>query len=86
MMRLREARTVFHGLRKNSVVMLLECGATERMVEEIVGMSAQMVAHYSKRVNSRRMAVSAMKQLESNWSEMRKRVLGNVPRFGSAGG
>ena len=85
MKKLRDARTVVHGLRKNAVVMLLECGCTERMVEEIVGMSAQMVAHYSKRVNSRRMAVKAMKKLESSWDEMRKTVLGNVPKVGSGG-
>lgn len=85
MSRLREARTVIHGLRKNAVIMLLECGCTERMVEEIVGMSARMVQHYSKRVNSRRMAVTAMQTLEKNWTEMRKTVLGNVPRVGQGG-
>jgi len=36
-------------------------------------------------VNSRRMAVKAMKKLESSWDEMRKTVLGNVPKVGSGG-
>jgi hypothetical protein len=36
---LREHRIVFHGLRKNAVIMLLEVGCTEDGVGAIVGMS-----------------------------------------------
>jgi hypothetical protein len=78
MKRLREARVVFHGLRKNAVIMLLEAGCTEKEVEKIVGMSAQMVDHYAKRVSARRLAISAMKKLEAGWAEVRTNVFGKV--------
>lgn len=80
MTRLREARTVFHGLRKNAVIMLLEVGCTEKEVEKIVGMSPDMVAHYAKRVRARHLAINAMKKLEIAWPELRKSILGNVSR------
>ena len=41
--RFRKERIVFHGLRKNAVIMLLEAGCTEPMVGAIVNMSEQMV-------------------------------------------
>lgn len=82
MKRLRDGRVVFHGLRKNAVIMLLEVGCTEKEVEKIVGMSPAMVEHYSKRVKARRLAISAMKKLETGWEEIRKSVLGNVARVG----
>ncbi|SEB95207.1 hypothetical protein [Bradyrhizobium erythrophlei] len=72
----REKRLVFHGLRKNAVNMLLEVGCTEEEVSAIVGMSAQMVHHYSKEVSKFRMAKRAMQILESRWSEQRVHVLG----------
>jgi integrase len=78
MKRLRDARVVFHGLRKNAVIMLLEAGCTEKEVEKIVGMSAQMVDHYAKRVSARRLAIAAMKKLEAGWSEVRANVFGKV--------
>lgn len=83
--KLRGARTVFHGLRKNAVINLLEAGCTEKMVEKIVGMSAAMVEHYSKRVNARRLAIAAMKQLESSWGEQRQTILRGVS-FGAKQG
>jgi hypothetical protein len=42
MKRLRAHRIVFHGLRKNAVIMLLEVGCTEDEVGAIVGMSPAM--------------------------------------------
>lgn len=71
MARLREARLVYHGFRKNSVNMLLECGATEAEVSSIVEMSEQMVRHYAKDVDKRRLAINAMKKLESAWAGVR---------------
>lgn len=65
MKRLREARMVFHGFRKNAVNALLEAGCTEAEVASLVQMSEAMVRHYSKDVNRKRLAVSAMKRLEA---------------------
>jgi len=61
---IREAGLVFHGLRKSSVVMLLEAGATEAEVAAITGQSMQMVAHYAKQVNQKTLAASAIQKLE----------------------
>jgi hypothetical protein len=82
MKRLRDARTVFHGLRKNAVIMLLECGCTEKEVEKIVGMSPDMVEHYAKRVRARHLAIAAMKKLEAGWADIRKHILGSVKKVG----
>jgi hypothetical protein len=82
MKRLRHARTVFHGLRKNAVIMLLECGCTEKEVEKIVGMSPDMVEHYAKRVRARHLAIAAMKKLEAGWTDIRKHILGSVKKVG----
>ena len=76
MARLREAGVVFHGLRKNAVNMLLEAGCTEAEVSAIVEMSEQMVRHYSKDVNKRRLAVNAMKKLEEAWKVVDPRLFG----------
>lgn len=76
--RFREARLVFHGLRKNAVNMLLEVGCSEARVAAIVGMSEAMVHHYSLKVDKFRLARGAMKMLEAAWSEHRVHVLGNV--------
>jgi hypothetical protein len=76
MKRLRDEGTVFHGLRKNAVNMLLEAGGTEAEVAAIVEMSEQMVRHYSRAVNKRRLAINGMKKLEAGWTEMRSRIFG----------
>lgn len=68
--RFREERIVFHGLRKNAVNMLLEVGCTENQVGAIVNMSEQMVRHYSRDVNVRRLARDGMKKLEERASEV----------------
>ncbi|GGC90836.1 integrase [Chelatococcus reniformis] len=71
MRRLRDAKLVFHGLRKNAVCNLLEVGCTEAETASIVEMSEQMVRHYSKSVDKRRLATNAMKKLEAAWSHLR---------------
>jgi hypothetical protein len=78
MKRLREYRIVFHGLRKNAVIMLLEVGCTEDEVGAIVGMSPAMVRHYAKEVRRHHLAVNAMKKLEIGWAQIRTNVLGSA--------
>ncbi|GHE50798.1 hypothetical protein GCM10019059_07360 [Camelimonas fluminis] len=78
MTRIREAGLVFHGLRKNSVCMLLEAGCTETEVSRLVEMSEQMVRHYSRDIDARRVAKSAMRKLEDGWSDIRSTVLGKA--------
>jgi integrase len=73
--RFREERIVFHGLRKNAVNMLLEVGCTETQVGSIVNMSEEMVRHYSRDVNVRRLAKDGMKMLEDRWSEVLPKAL-----------
>lgn len=76
MARLRGAGVVFHGLRKNAVNMLLEAGNTEAEVSAIVEMSEQMVRHYSRDVNKRRLAINGMRKLEEAWKETRANLFG----------
>lgn len=66
----RENRIVFHGLRKNAVINLLEVGCTENQVGAICNMSAQMVQHYGREVVLRSLAKDAMKLMEARWSEI----------------
>lgn len=68
--RFRDERIVFHGLRKNAVINLLEVGCTENQVGAICNMSAQMVQHYGREVALRSLARDAMKLMESRWSEI----------------
>lgn len=68
--RFREERIVFHGLRKNAVINLLEVGCTENQVGAICNMSAQMVQHYGREVALRSLAKDAMKLMEARWSEI----------------
>lgn len=56
---------VFHGLRKSAVVTLLEAGCTTAEVAAITGQSMEMVEHYAKHVNQRRLAASAILKWES---------------------
>jgi len=78
MRRIREAGLVYHGLRKNAVCMLLEAGCTETEVSRLVEMSEQMVRHYARDINARRVAKSAMRKLEDGWSGIRSTVLGKA--------
>jgi len=63
---IRDAGLVFHGLRKSAVVMLLEAGATEAEVMAVTGQSREMVAHYARQLNQRRLAVSAILKWEAD--------------------
>lgn len=62
---LRDRRLVFHGLRKSAVVTLLEAGATDAEVSAITGQSREMVAHYSRQVNQRKLAAAAILKWEA---------------------
>ena len=62
---LREKRLVFHGLRKSAVVTLLEAGATDAEVSAVTGQSRDMVEHYSRQVNQRKLAASAILKWEA---------------------
>ncbi|WP_242095453.1 tyrosine-type recombinase/integrase [Sphingomonas sp. CROZ-RG-20F-R02-07] len=42
----------FHGLRKNACCYLVECGLNDSEIGEILGMSPEMVRHYSKRARA----------------------------------
>jgi len=66
----RENRIVFHGLRKNAVINLLEVGCTESQVGAICNMSTQMVQHYGREVALRSLAKDAMKLMEDRWKEI----------------
>lgn len=63
-------RLVFHGLRKSAVVTLLEAGCTDAEVGSITGQSREMIEHYAKQVNQRRLAAAAILRWE-NASETR---------------
>jgi integrase len=56
---------VFHGLRKSAVVTLLEAGCTDAEVSAITGQSRQMVEHYGRQVNQRKLAASAILKWEN---------------------
>ena len=58
-------RLVFHGLRKSAVVMLLEAGCTTAEVAAITGQSFDMVEHYAKQVNQKKLAVAAILKWEN---------------------
>jgi hypothetical protein len=72
--------SVFHGLRKNAVNKLLEAGCTRAEMSAIVAMSEQMVRHYSRDVNKRRLAISRMRKL----GECRKDTRANLSGPGDA--
>lgn len=55
---------VFHGLRKNATVNLLEAGCSEAEVSAVTGMSLQMVVRYGKGARQKRLAREAMRKLE----------------------
>jgi len=49
---LEDASFSFHGLRKNACCYLVECGINDSEIGEILGMSPEMVRHYSKRARA----------------------------------
>ena len=62
---IKRAGLVFHGLRKSAVVTLLEAGCTTAEVQAITGQSMQMVEHYAKQVNQKKLAASAILKWEN---------------------
>jgi integrase len=71
---LRRERLVFHGLRKSSVVMLLEAGCTDAEVAAITGQSREMVEHYARQVNQRKLAAAAILKWEAVRKVRRKKA------------
>ena len=62
---LRDKERVFHGLRKSAVVFLLEAGCTDAEVASITGQSRQMIEHYSRQVNQKKLAARAILKWEN---------------------
>jgi len=62
---LRKRGRVFHGFRKSAVVFLLEAGCTDAEVASITGQSREMVEHYAKQVNQRKLAKAAILKWEN---------------------
>lgn len=58
-----------HGLRKNAVMRLLEAGCTVAETASITGQTFQLVEHYAKRINQRRMSGAAILRLEQHGNE-----------------
>lgn len=58
-----------HGLRKNAVNALLEAGCSEYEVQAITGQSLKMIAHYARKVNSRKLGQAAILKLERTKKE-----------------
>lgn len=59
----------FHGLRKNATSRLFENGCTPQEVQAITGHETlEMVAHYGKGANQKRMAKAAMEKLTNGGS------------------
>lgn len=75
-----EAGLVFHGLRKSSVVTLLEAGCTDAEVASITGQSRQMVEHYARQVNQRKLAASAILEWERLQNDGLQNALQNSSR------
>jgi integrase len=57
------ATFTFHGLRKNACCYLVECGLNDSEIGEILGMSPEMVRHYSKRARALMVARGAADRL-----------------------
>jgi len=62
---LREKERVFHGLRKSAVIFLLEAGCTDAEVAAVTGQSRQMVEHYSRQINQKKLAARAILKWET---------------------
>lgn len=61
----RLRKLVFHGLRKSAVNALLEAGCTEAEVSAITGQSPEMIRHYNRMVDRKKLARSGMTKLEA---------------------
>ena len=64
--RFKKESIAFHGLRKSAAVKLREAGCSTGHIQSITGMSLEMVEHYTKGVDQRKMARAAMAQWEQN--------------------
>jgi integrase len=56
----------WHGLRRNSVNFLLEADCSIAQTSAITGQSFEMVQHYAKQVNQRKLAEQAMNKLSTS--------------------
>lgn len=68
----RGHKVVPHGLRKNAVNGLVEAHCTTNEVQAITGHSLQMITHYSKGSNQRRIGRSAIVRLDDAREQKRK--------------
>jgi hypothetical protein len=80
----RKRRLVFHGLRKFAVNALLEAGCTDAEVAAITGQSREMIEHYARQVNQRKLARTAMNKWDGERRENAncKTELRNVVKLG----
>jgi len=67
---------VFHGLRKNAVINLLEAGCTTQETASISGQSLQMVEHYARRINQRFLSTKAIEKLELHDKSAKHNLVG----------
>ncbi|GEM_PF-3776598 len=65
MQSLKDGGCVFHGLRKSTVAFLLEAGCSDAEVSSITSQSRQMVEHYARQVNQRKLAAAAVLKWEA---------------------
>lgn len=63
---LKQHRFVLHGLRKSAVCMLLEAGCSDAEVAAITGQSREIIAHYARQVNQKRLAARAILRWEQD--------------------
>jgi hypothetical protein len=60
----RKQKVVPHGLRKNAVIALLECGCSVAETAAISGQTMQLVEHYGKARNQAKLASAAILRWE----------------------
>ncbi|MGU9981550.1 integrase [Phreatobacter sp. HK31-P] len=75
--RIKEAGLVFHGLRKNAVILLREAGIETGMVSIIVGMSEAMVNHYAAKADTRRAVREAQLAIHAARAGLGRLIRGN---------
>lgn len=68
------AELVPHGLRKNAVNALIEAGCTDYEVQAITGQSLQMIAHYARKVNRKRLGNAAILKLENKAGKFKPKL------------
>jgi integrase len=68
--RLRCQGMPFHGLRKNATAALVEAGCSVQQVQAITGhVTLEMVAHYGRGADQKRLAKEAMRKLTDGCDE-----------------